>query len=349
MARWEETLDHQLDLIRSLASKDGHDYVEGWASSVMGEAESGKATGWAEKDGTPAKNPLSERDKRYARQMYGDLPDRLSAMTFNAEPVYVDPDVMTVIEAATKGFEPEPLQPEDLITDAGFMWFPRAIERPDVHGKNMSYRAVLWHPMEVQHREERTGALIRSSSGIFVALFHYRRDTDDYTDLQAEKRAGDIILTHAVPWGFGDTYDGFEAGMTGVARVVQCTWRLMQQTLSVRTTERAPKMFRRRWERANLPEKRVTVVRLRRPATERDANHEPGTVEWSHRWIVGGHWRWQWYPTQDARVCGHVYADGRVCDKFGGIHRQIFISPFVKGPEELPLEVRKTRVFEFVR
>lgn len=45
--------------------------------------------------------------------------------------------------------------------------------------------------------------------------------------------------------------------------------------------------------------------------------------DWSHRWLVSGHWRNQWYPSE-------------------GVHRPIWIDAFVKGPSDAPLLVRPT-------
>ena len=45
-------------------------------------------------------------------------------------------------------------------------------------------------------------------------------------------------------------------------------------------------------------------------------------VNWTHRWLVDGFWRSQWFPSL-------------------GRHRQIWISPYVKGPEDLPLVIKK--------
>jgi hypothetical protein len=53
-------------------------------------------------------------------------------------------------------------------------------------------------------------------------------------------------------------------------------------------------------------------------------------ANYSHRFIVSGHWRNQWYAS-------------------GQVHRQIWISPYVKGPEDQPLVVRPRRVFSLVR
>lgn len=342
-ARWEETLDHQLDLLKSLHTQPGRAYVEGWAQSVMGEAEDGKATGWVDAAGLPAP-AIHPGEKAFTKSLLGDLPDRLASMVFNADPVYVDPDVMSIIEAATESFEPEPLQATDLITEAGFMWFPRPWSTVDIHGKQMSYRAVLWHPMRML--DPQTGR--SGGEGVYLSLFHSIDDPDDYAEWDHMARAGGtgrLLLAHVAPWRFGEHYNRTNpnpaAGMWSTAKIVQCAWRLMLQTLSVRTSERASGPFRKRWVRADLPEKRVTVVRLRRPAQEYDPNREPGTVNWTHRWLVGGHWRWQWYA-HAAAACGH-------CGKLDGVHRQIWISPFVKGPPELALEVRKARVFEFVQ
>jgi hypothetical protein len=71
--------------------------------------------------------------------------------------------------------------------------------------------------------------------------------------------------------------------------------------------------------RVNKPDP-VKVVTLRRLR----AKHEGGgtrEVEWTHRWMVSGHWRNQ------------PYKDGV---------RLRYIFPFVKGPEHLPLVVKET-------
>ena len=103
-------------------------------------------------------------------------------------------------------------------------------------------------------------------------------------------------------------------------------WRLLQQRVGVGFRQRTSRPERKRQDRAGWQEKYVTVVTLRRPRQE---NHgEPAHVDWAHRWIVSGHWRWQ------------PYKDGV---------RQIWISPYVKGPDDKPLVVRGARVFRLAR
>ena len=54
-----------------------------------------------------------------------------------------------------------------------------------------------------------------------------------------------------------------------------------------------------------------------------------GSVSWSHRWLVNGHWRNQWLPSRAA-------------------HRLQWIAGYVKGPASKPLVV-KDRVTAWVR
>lgn len=107
-------------------------------------------------------------------------------------------------------------------------------------------------------------------------------------------------------------------------------WRLMQQRLTSVTEEEAPRQIRRQLERRNRPTRRVTVVTLRHaptpPGEERD-------VQWSHRWLVRGHWRKQPYKDPDT---GETF------------HRYIYIHGYVKGPEGAPLLIRD-KVYALVR
>lgn len=67
-----------------------------------------------------------------------------------------------------------------------------------------------------------------------------------------------------------------------------------------------------------LEEECVTFVILRRPENKRHKDEESQSVDWKHRWIVNGHVRAQWYPSEQA-------------------HRLIWIAPYLKGPEDAPM------------
>jgi hypothetical protein len=103
----------------------------------------------------------------------------------------------------------------------------------------------------------------------------------------------------------------------------------MRQSITVTEPHSAHRGERKRSVRAGLPHQ-VVVVRLRRASLGDD---EEDTDEhgrnWTHRWLVGAHWRNQWYPSR-------------------GRHEPILISPYVKGPVGLPLVV-KERITAWVR
>ncbi len=116
-----------------------------------------------------------------------------------------------------------------------------------------------------------------------------------------------------------------------IARTLCTMWLLLRQRVAVRRVERPERAARRRFERGGheVPEQ-ITVIELRRPLQSGAGDGAPSSpVDWSHRWIVDGHWRNQFHPSTG----GHV---------------PTWIAPYVKGPDERPLVV-KDRVHAWVR
>jgi hypothetical protein len=70
----------------------------------------------------------------------------------------------------------------------------------------------------------------------------------------------------------------------------------------------------------------VTFVDLRRIKTRQPGEGEESiSIDWKHRWVVSGHLRAQWYPSENA-------------------HHLIYIAPYMKGPEDAPLLEHTYRV-----
>jgi hypothetical protein len=107
----------------------------------------------------------------------------------------------------------------------------------------------------------------------------------------------------------------------GVLNVLRAAWTIMQQFLTVSMRTGVDRAESRRSARLGLiPE--VVVIRLRRKSLDdKDKDPDGNGVEWSHRWLVSGHWRNQWLPS---RSC----------------HRLQWISGYVKGPDNKPLIVK---------
>jgi len=332
VSQWETVYDAQIDLMTGLDGGFQARQVEGFLESF-------------------------NRNKP-TLTMQGSMANRLAAMTFNADPIFVEPEMQTIWEATIEGFQPEPLHATDLVTPQGFILLPRPLALNDVANKKVSIRAALWHParfnIETPDVEQADSTVVVTEhslapkpgddvikvpvvkkengyefNGILLTLWHHTRDYDEIDPDLDRTLPPCLILSHIMPWSYETQYNSTEDPRS-IVRPIQALWRLMQQTISHVTKERPSSPFRKRWARADMPEKNVTVVRLRRPRHERDEDHEPRTVDWTHRWLVGGHWRNQYSPSI-------------------GTNRQIWISPYVKGPEDKPLAPKRLRAFGLVR
>lgn len=313
-ARWEDALDAQLELYLLATSQRGSAYARGWAYSFSRSIGS--------------KN-LEEGGVLHR------LDERIAAVAFNADTYSVDPDMQTLWEAALPSFEREPLQPTDLLSPTGFLWLPRPKEGLDRHRKATSFRAFAWHSGSFRSMATAVEGLDLEGPrrpGVFLMLFHRVGDPDEYEDAYPEGSVakGQLLVDHVMPWEFGYPYPDPSDPAMDMLRAIQALWRLMAQQIVVRSIERPTRPVRRRLKRAEMPERDIVVVRLRRPKKDPDEASEKRTVDWTHRWITSGHWRSQWYASL-------------------GVHRQIWINDYVKGPDDKPLVVRKARVFDLAR
>ena len=107
-------------------------------------------------------------------------------------------------------------------------------------------------------------------------------------------------------------------------RMLSTFWALASQRIVVETKERPySRQVERQAERKGLVLPDVRVIRLRESPVRGASSGEGGGREYSHRWLVGSHWRNQWYAREQT-------------------HRPKLIEAYVKGPEDKPLKVRET-------
>lgn len=334
---WHAAYDAQMELWRWYATDEGRRWIlNGYRTSKEGIEEGFGA----------------ESDRaREAVAMLADLYSAETGRLIDCDPIFVSQGMCDVARAALEGFAPEPLLESDVITPRGFMYFAQPFDVYDRFDKPVQIPAVSWMRIwnasspeqkaeleEKVHREDaarsvRSADEVIERMGIDVAGLAMTI----YCMHEYEPGYPEILPMHVTPWYIGMTYDGNEVDVGGQAtgaawwwRVVQVTFRLMQQRLAVRHIERPDRASRRRAAVLKMhDETEIVIVRLRHedsPRSERTGE----TANYSHRFIVGGHWRNAWYPSQ-------------------GIHRQIWISPYIKGPEDKPLIVRPRRVFQWTR
>jgi hypothetical protein len=306
MGEWVRAAEVQLETYRWITSPAGWGYVRQWIG--------------AEKAAEPDKGNF------YDMLSYAEASKLLTASA-----IWVSPEMCDIVAAAREGFQPETLEADDFIVHTGFCYFAKPLYMFDRNHRTVSIGAMTWCPVVMQ--DHPSGA--PDTNGISITLYSSTRaEEDDYSDAHARFRAlfgTELTPLHLTAVEFGDPLDeghmlddkGHYTGADEWWKTVQTTLRLMQQRVAVSHDERLPRATRRRLEREGMGQvEEVLIVRLRRPMTHHNGEIGDTPSEWTHRWIVDGHWRNQWYPSIHK-------------------HRQIWISPYVKGPEDKPLVVKR--------
>lgn len=262
------------------------------------------------------------------------LCDSMVVALQNADPVVVSPDVFQLIDEARHDFRPEPLLPSDLFTPDGFMLFPRSFQLTDRRNRSVYVRALMWMTVTANTKGDifraapdtpRSGA---APIGLWFVLFQHREDPDEPDDTMAGARKAlqdpvlpDLTLLHGGQVPFGNRPS------SELEILLSVIWRFAAQV--VRVHVKPHRAARRSAARAGVVASDTTVLTLRRGKTGPHDGGEHKDAHYSHRFIVRGHWRNQWYSSL-------------------ATHRQIWIAPFLKGPDDLPL-LSKGRAFRLVR
>ncbi len=220
-------------------------------------------------------------------------------------------------------------------TKSGFVYFEKPIEGVDLRGQNIKLNACVW--------------FFDASGTLCLYMFNdmYRTPDKPSQDILNDKKAMKVHEElQAGRWSFigmeGDVagaaigaplneqdevvktfyeeVEGFTpTASTNFIRAIHAFWLIMGQTLVSITEEVGDKRFARTQAQMKLPNL-VQVIQYRRTENMNEYSGE-SNVEWSHRWIVRGHWRWQPFKNEAGK-------DDR---------KRIWIAPFMKGPEDKPL------------
>lgn len=186
------------------------------------------------------------------------------------------------------------------------------------------------------------GTLLDDDGTYSVAGAVWRHDNEEHVDVYPLIEMSGALMTTPQwllwpigsdnPAGYANEDGNLDAGTyegEPIIRTVLAAWLLMQQSIAWTESTQPDRPTSRRLKRAGLPVSPVTIVRLRKLVRADEENEGGELVAWSHRWLVNGHWRQQWYPSAQE-------------------HRPVWISPYVKGPDNKPF-LSKTRVMAWVR
>lgn len=213
----------------------------------------------------------------------------------SASPIYFCAEpFMDLWEASSRSY-PSDVERTPMTTD-GIAFFARPVH---VDGIEEPMNAVFWCSEERRWSSWSTCHFGSAPSGLDLGL-----------------------TLHGEHWVFGAHGGQVLEADRHMHVLLNCMWALMETPRLV-TDEPAliERAARRRAERAKLPSE-VRYIDLRHPehAPTRSTSAD---VDWSHRWIVSGHWTNQPYgPAQSLR-------------------RPQWIAPYVKGPDDKPLVVKE--------
>lgn len=243
------------------------------------------------------------------------------------------------------------LRSEDFISTEGFMVLQTPLDINSDQGQRVfEVKAISWTSRNPEMGVLFVGWTTHESLG--RTLVEGDRAGESTLDWMARNNGstGDpkvwFPVTSAI-WASGKTYDeafaieGDESEFEGwyldtagiVAKALYTAVVLMGNRVARQERQHIARAQARRAQRLGLPMTDVVCITLRRElvgtTSEMDAVSEGGRVNWSHRWMVSGHWKPQWYPSL-------------------GEHRRIYIAPYVKGPTDKPLVV-KDKVYAWTR
>lgn len=338
-----DLLDVQSSLREWWATETGARFARGWDKATM--------------------------DKRGAGVVTEEHLERTQvAILGQAETYWVSKEMTAVTQKAAESMPPQMLRADDLPAEHGFIWFDRPLYVRDIHGQRCGLRALVWatriihvvrHDWTSGDPLEEVLAASTEGPGHGISLTWYSdiEDQDDEVNAQMIAEGVDweryrreshrLSVFHLDAWPFGTTFrqdirpwddvlatDEDESVVVDTRRFFAAFLTLQSQRLAHVERQQAARASRRRLERSGTLDasKEIRVVTLRRyreASDEERAEIDHQGIEWSHRWMVSGHWRNQWVPSMND-------------------HRLTWIDPYVKGPEDRPLLLRDT-VFKLTR
>lgn len=249
----------------------------------------------------------------------------------------VSAEIAELLEAAGSTLPDFSLHEDDAPSRTGFVYLERPLHlHDDAQRRPIAVKALGWLPVvtgnELEHpdgsitdREERAGIAIVVWTDPRDPYDHFLHDNPqvDVTTLPPLFFLG--IQPHEWNRPLSELGEQ-QAMMAEVIRWVYALWLFVKEPFIDGRMVLPDRPAQKRALRAGRPTAEVRVIHLRKRETRHceDAEHlTDDEVLWSHRWRVAGHWRMQWYPSQQR-------------------HLPRWINPYIKGPDHLPLLIKDT-------
>lgn len=267
-----------------------------------------------------AEATLGQASSTFDQRMYATVEKIIYG---TADTYFVTREMTELALVASKTMPPQNLHEDDWPSPSGFLIYEPGLTGGlpgviTVDGVPVNEKLVIGFAWAATSSER--AATVGRKGGVAVLPLGRVMDSN------GNKKVITLVDVNEPPyWNIGEppNYDRLQ-----LAPLVLTTWTVMQQRLAVKEAVPAQRAERRRCARLGLPQN-VVVVRVRQHERP-DTDGEEAGVEWSHRWLVSGHWRNQPHGPKRAR------------------RRQQWIPGYIKGPDDKPLIV-KDRVTAWVR
>lgn len=224
--------------------------------------------------------------------------------------------------------------PEILPSFEGFLWFERPLELGCTHpdeGSDEAFSTITQAALAWSR-----GVIKETGVRVLNLYIFERGQRHPVLSRAIQLKAGQTIKERLFGGRPEDhdlmKFEGKSLAIADIAlRTLAACLTFIDQRILVTPQHRADRPARRRLERAGyVREPVIRVVELRRKQARSEQSGESSSVEWTHQWVVSGHWRQQWYPSLNT-------------------HQPRWIMPYVKGPEDAPLKPPRGKVFAVVR
>lgn len=134
---------------------------------------------------------------------------------------------------------------------------------------------------------------------------------------------------------FGETFQRYSGDIAIGVKIFVSSLLFLQQQLLESRVGLPGRALQRRLKRNGTSQNnaQVKVITLRRPhhtSSKYNEEEDRKHVEWSCQWLVKGFWRSQYYASDKS-------------------HRNIWIFPYIKGPDDKPFQPKKETIMAVVR
>lgn len=267
-------------------------------------------------------------DAKVRRDLAMDYRDHAARL----QTIYVAPNFVSLSEAAKEGMPPYEFRLSDILQPDAFYYLARPVQftfNQLVYDEDGELIEEELRPHQSFIRALTTQRIVvrdGSEDMLRVTAWAHSSDTDLQDADTLEGTVGSEWRQHRWLPLYTHQIDGsvlLDTTYNETVVFVVALNLLMNQKLGYMRGVKPPRTLRKQAERTSPDFGDIIVAHVRRrvPRNPHDDLPKGDAPDWSHRWVVRGFWRNQWFPSEQR-------------------HKPVWINPYIKGPADRPLIVK---------